>query len=262
MRGNLVGGPDNHGRSIRTDGSDTIDALAALRRAADQGRTAVLVTVIAVDGQAPSRPGAKVVVVDDTVAAGTLGCAEFDTAGVDLAGELVAGGQATVRRRAVFGHGEVRALELFAEAFPPAATVFVVGDNPVGRAVADLARFTGRQAVLLDEDPAMRLRERPLTLGDAVVVSDHDAPYVDEVLRTALDRPTGFVGMLGSRRHAPAVLGRLRQAGVPQTNLDRLRSPVGLDLGGQTPAEIALSIMAEIVATGHGRDGARIRTSG
>ncbi|HEY9474833.1 MAG TPA: XdhC/CoxI family protein [Mycobacteriales bacterium] len=256
-----MGGPGNRDRSGTPDSSDTIDALAALRRAADQGRTAVLVTVIAVDGQAPSRPGAKLVVVDDTVAAGTLGCSEFDTAGADLAGELVAGGQITVRRRAVFGHGEVRALELFAEAFPPASTVVVVGDTPVSRAVAELARFTGWQAVLLDDDPATWLRERPLNLGDAVVVSDHDAPYVDEVLRTALDGAAGFVGMLGSRRHAPEVVTRLRQAGVPQTNLARLRSPVGLDLGGQTPREIALSIMAEIVATSHGRDGARIRAA-
>lgn len=245
----------------KIDRSDTLDILQALRQAAERGRTAVLVTVIAVDGEAPSRPGAKLVVVDDAVLAGTLGCSEFDTAGTDLAGELVAGGRSTVRRRAVFGHGEVRALELFAEVLPPAPQVFVVGDNPVGRAVVELARFTGRNAVLLDDDPVARLAERPPNLGDAVVVSDHDSPHVDQVLRIALGGPAGFVGMLGSRRLVPRVVGRLREAGVPQAHLDRLRSPVGLNIGGQTPPEIALSIMAEIVATAHGRDGARMRAA-
>jgi xanthine dehydrogenase accessory factor len=236
----------------------SLDVQDALRRAADEGRTAVLVTVISVDGQVPSHPGAKVVVADDTVLAGTLGCSEFDTAGVELAGELVAGGQATVRRRAVFGHGEVRALELFAEAFPPAPAVLVAGDTPVGRAVAELARFLGRRSVLLDADPVARLRAHPPAAQDAVVVSDHDASYVDELLRVALAGPAGFVGMLGSRRHAPEVVRRLRERGVPDEQLQRLRSPVGLDLGGRGPQEIALSIVAEIVATAHGREGGRI----
>ncbi|HEX5493780.1 MAG TPA: XdhC/CoxI family protein [Mycobacteriales bacterium] len=251
-----VNAPNGYGRP---DGSDTAGVLRALRQAADEGRTAVLVTVIAVDGQAPSHPGAKLVVVDDDVLAGTLGCSEFDTAGTDLAGELVAGGQSTVRRRAVFGHGEVRALELFAEVLPPAAAVIVAGDNPVGRAVADLARFTGWNAVLLGDAPAARLRDHPPNAGDAVLVSDHDIPDADEVLRVALASPAGFVGMLGSRRLVPLLTGRLREAGVPQTHLDRLRCPVGLNIGGRTPAEIALSIMAEIVATANGRDGARMR---
>lgn len=244
----------------RQHGSDTSAVLTTLRKAAEDGRTAVLVTVIAVDGQAPSHPGAKLVVVDDAVRAGTLGCSEFDTAGTDLAGELLAGGQSTVRRRAVFGHGEVRALELFAEVLPPAAAVIVAGDNPVGRAVADLARFTGWNAVLLGDEPATRLREQPPNAGDAVLVSDHDIPDADEVLRVALASPAGFVGMLGSRRLAPVLSERLREAGVPRAHLDRLRCPVGLNIGGRTPAEIALSIMAEIVATAHGRDGARIRS--
>lgn len=245
------------------NGAGTMDVLGALARASDEGRTAVLITVIAVDGQAPSRPGAKLAVADDTVLAGTLGCSEFDAAGADLAGELVAGGQTTVRRRAVFGHGDVRALDLFAELVPPASAVLVLGNTPIGRALVDLARFTGWHAVLLpDDDPVAALRERPANLGDAVVLSDHDAPYVDEALQTVLAGPAAFVGMLGSRRLAPQVVHRLRQAGVSSTQLDRLRCPVGLNIGSRTPPEIALSIMADIVATARGRDGARLRAAG
>lgn len=240
---------------------NALDTLSALKRAADEGRTAVLVTVIAIDGQVPSYAGAKLVTADDTVLAGTLGCSEFDTAATDLAGELVAGGQTTVRRRTVFGHGQVRALELFAEAFPPAPAVIAIGDNPVGRSIVSLAEFLGRRTVLLDNDPVDRLRSHPVGAADAIVVSDHDAPYVEEVLRVALAGPAGYVGMLGSRRHAPQVIRRLRNRGVPESALQRLRSPVGLDIGGNDPREIALSILAEVVATAHGRSGGRLRSS-
>ena len=157
---------------------NVLDTLEALKHAADEGRTAVLVTVISVDGQVPSHPGARLVVADDTVLAGTLGCSEFDAAATDLAGELIAGGQSTVRRRAVFGHGEVRALDLFAEAFPPAPAVVVVGDTPVGRAVAELARFVGRRPVVLDADPMTALGEQRLGPADAVVAVPSGQPVI------------------------------------------------------------------------------------
>ena len=235
-----------------------VDVFTALTEATDRGRRAVLVTVVAVAGEAPSRPGAKLVVSDGTVLAGTLGCSEFDTAGVELAASLAAGDAPALRRRVVFGHGEERALELFAERYDPLPGITVVAATPVGRAVTALAELVGRRVALLDEDVPQALAERPPGPRDAVVVTDHDAPYVDEVLRIALAGEAFFVGMLGSRRHAPEVVGRLRAAGVPAEQLARLRSPCGLDIGSRTPAEIALSIVAEIVAAERGRDGGRL----
>lgn len=232
-----------------------MEAFDALQAALAAGRSAVLVTVLAVEGETPSRPGAKIAVVGGRVAAGTLGCAEFDTAGVDLAASLT--GDATLRRRAVFRHGEEQVLELFAERYDPSPGVVVAGSNPVGRAVADLAGHIGRRVRhLLDEDdPLDALRASPPGPRDAVVLSDHDAPYVDEALPLALAGAAYFVGMLGSRRHAGEVVARLRDSGVPAEQLARLRSPCGLDIGSRTPEEIALSIVAEIVAAERGRAG-------
>lgn len=88
-----------------------------------------------------------------------------------------------------------------------------------------------------------------------MVLSDHDAQYVDAVLRQALAGPAFFVGMLGSHRHAPMVMQRLRDDGVPADHVDRLHSPCGLDIGSRGPAEIALSVVAEIVAVERGRTG-------
>lgn len=240
------------------------DALARARAA---GRRAALVTVLAVEGEAPSNPGAKLVVGDDGILAGTLGCSEFDGAGVALAHEALAG-PGTIRRREVFP-GD-KALELFVEVHEPQAAVIVIGANAVGRAIAAAARLVGRRVLLVSpggdasvpagvevraDDPARHLLAAPPGQSDAVVLSDHDAGWVDEVLRIALASEAGFVGMLGSRRHAPAVVERLRASGVPDDALARLRSPCGLDIGSRTPEEIGLSIVAEMLAVERGRDG-------
>lgn len=246
---------------------EPIEALAAAKR---DGRRVALVTVLAVEGDAPSHPGAKLVTDHSGPIAGSLGCSEFDTAGVAVARQVLEG-RRTVRRRLEFpGHGEERAIELFAEVQEPDTTVVIAGANPVGRAVADVAVAVGRSVTLLAADadtvdqpgvqimrgdPARALADRGLTSAHAVVVSDHDAPWVDEVLRIALSGGAGFVGMLGSRRHAPEAVRRLRDQGLDEEHVARLHSPVGLDIGSRTPGEIALSIVAQIVAVERGRSG-------
>ncbi|MBA3372557.1 MAG: XdhC family protein, partial [Euzebyaceae bacterium] len=77
----------------------------------------------------------------------------------------------------------------------------------------------------------------------------------DEVLRVALASDAFFVGMLGSRRHAPEAVRRLRDGGVPEAHIARLHSPCGLDIGSRSAEEIALSIVAEMVAVERGRAG-------
>ncbi|WP_370325154.1 XdhC family protein [Euzebya sp.] len=245
----------------------------ALARARGRGERVVLITVLEVSEQASSHTGAKMVVGEDGPLAGSLGCSEFDTAGAEVGAEALASG-GPIRRRVSFGgHGEERAIEVFAEVHDPEPAVLVLGAGPVGRAVAAQARLVGRRVVLVDpggttdvapgvevaaDDPGRHLLAAPPGPLDAVLLSDHDAPYVDEVLRIALASDAAFVGMLGSRRHAPSAVRRLRDAGVPETHIARLRAPVGLDIGGREPAEIALSIVAEIIAVEHGRDGGRM----
>jgi xanthine dehydrogenase accessory factor len=236
-----------------------MDVFDALSRARARGEPVVLVTVLAVEGDAPTRSGAKLVVGPEGIVAGTLGCSEFDTAGVELAGEAI-GQERPLRRRLDFpSHSRERAIELFAEPQRPEPAVLVIGANPVARSVAELAPADGRVTAggveVHADDPERFLLAAPPGATDAVVVSDHDASWVDAVLRVALASDAFFVGMLGSRRHAPEVIRRMRDGGVPPANLARLRCPCGLDIGSRTPAEIGLSIVAEIVATARGRDG-------
>lgn len=243
-----------------------MEVYDALARARSRGERVVLVTVLAVHGEAPSHAGAKLVVGIGGIAAGTLGCSEYDTAGVSLASEALEGNGPL--RRTV--GDEPRSIELFAEVHEPEPAVLVLGSNPVARAVAELASTIGRRAVLISrggdtavasrvevkaDDPERYLLAAPPGEHDAVVVSDHDAPWVEAVLRVALASDAAYVGMLGSRRHAPSVVRRLRDAGTRDEHLARLRSPCGLDIGSRTAEEIALSIVAEILAVDRERPG-------
>ncbi len=140
-------------------------------------------------------------------------------------------------------------------------TVIVLGDNELARGVARLVEFLGRPVIALHADALEALAGRPPLAGDAVVVCDHDAPYADAVLRVALPSPASFVGMVASRRRAPAVMRQLLDGGMSEEVVARLHAPCGLDIGSRGPAEIALSVVAEIVAVSRGRDSAGMQSS-
>ena len=137
--------------------------------------------------------------------------------------------------------------------------VVVVTDNPIGRAVVEIAEIAGRRTTLLaDEDvqqsPLQWLTDHPLNESDALVLCDHDTPEMDGLLSHALAGRAGYVAMMGSRRRAEEVFSTLAES-LPPSRLARLHVPAGLDIGGKAPGEIALSVVAEIVAASHGRSG-------
>ena len=124
-----------------------------------------------------------------------------------------------------------------------------------------IAGTTGREVVLVADDEDGRgvaaLEELSLRAGDAVVLCDHDAPDAPQVLRHALASPASYVAMMASRRRATGLVEQLQGEGVP--GLEKLHVPAGLDIGGRAPGEIALSVVAEIVAESHGRRGGPMR---
>lgn len=140
-------------------------------------------------------------------------------------------------------------------------TVIVLGDNELARGVARLADFLDRPVLTLHDGALDALATRPVVQGDALVVCDHDAPYVDAALRLALASSASFVGMVASRRRAPAVMRQLLDGGMAAEQVARLHAPCGLDIGSRGPAEIALSVVAEMVAVLHGRDGSGMQST-
>jgi xanthine dehydrogenase accessory factor len=142
--------------------------------------------------------------------------------------------------------------------------VVLVTDNAISRAMSTIASATGIRTTVLDqstpgEDPQGWISQHQLESSDAVVLCDHDAPNALDVLRTALDSGAGYVAMMASRQRAAAVFAELRAESRPEETLLRLHMPAGLDIGGKSAGEMALSVMAEIVAVAHGRDGTTMR---
>jgi xanthine/CO dehydrogenase XdhC/CoxF family maturation factor len=141
------------------------------------------------------------------------------------------------------------------------ARIVVLSRNPIAEAVEIIGATVGREVVVVEEDEdgegVAAVGEVGLREGDAVLLCDHDAPDAPRVLRDALASPASYVAMMASRRRSQAVLAELEGEGVP--GLEKLHVPAGLDTGGKAPGEIALSVVAEIVAESHGRRGGPMR---
>ncbi len=163
---------------------------------------------------------------------------------------------------------------------PAAHPLLVVGAGEHAVALTRLAAGCGFAVTVLDQRPLFATKERfpdayavvrdwpdrwlashPLTAEHAVVVLTHDARVDVPTLTAALASPVRYVGAMGSRTTHERRVTALRAAGVTPAALARLRSPIGLDLGGSTPAETALSILAEVVTTRHGATGRPLATT-
>lgn len=132
--------------------------------------------------------------------------------------------------------------------------ILVLSNNPISRAIAAIGAAVGREVQVEGADdggPGLEPRA-----GDAVVLCDHDAPDAPAALRAALASEASYVAMMASRGRAAALLDELVDEGV---DVSTLHVPAGHDLGGKAPGEIALSVVAEIVAEGHDRRGGPMR---
>jgi molybdopterin adenylyltransferase len=223
----------------------------------------VVATAVRVHGNPPCRPGQRLVVGRSGPLEGTLGCAEFDGAAAADVPRVLDAGEPVVR---TYEH-ELCSVEVFLEPTPAdRPTLVVLGATPVARWLLRWATDLGYVTVLVEprservttdhKEAAGRVVGSPegLDVGEEfdVVHTDHDAPLVAEHVAALVEAGAGFAGVMGSRRHAGPHLERLRELGV---DVARVETPVGLDIGARTPQEIALSILAGLVARRTGRGG-------
>lgn len=221
--------------------------------------------------------GAKLAVVDGRVIGGFGGPELLDhTVARDLSA-------LSERRSSVVRHyggegealGRERSVHLHAFGVPP--TLVLVGAIDYSAAVAALARQTGYRVVVIDarepfarsnrfsrhaevviDWPDRAIDARHLRPLDAVIVFSHDPKFDEPALLAALRSDAGYIGALGSRRTAAERNLRLIEAGVSADALQRVHSPCGLDIGAATPEEVAISIMAEVIAARSGRIGQQL----
>jgi xanthine dehydrogenase accessory factor len=201
--------------------------------------------------------GGKLLVLGDEVVEGSLGDAALDGRFVAEARTAIAAGAS----RTV----QLEGIRAFVEVVVPPALLLVVGASHVAMPLITLARTLGYRTAVVDGRPRFATRERfpdaddlkigvpselivayPMVPTTALVLVAHDYKYDLPVLRHALANPVGYIGMLGSSRRGAAILKLLREEGVDEASLARVRVPIGLDLGARSAPEIALAVLAEI----------------
>jgi molybdopterin adenylyltransferase len=248
-------------------GGDKPPAESHRRRGLVRGppREVVTATAVKVHGSPPCRVGQKLVIGPGGPLEGTLGCAEFDAGAAADAPGVLASGEPTTR---TYEH-DLGTVEVFLDPTKPGARLVVVAASPVGLEVLRQAASLGDETLLVESreeriTPEHRraanrvvssVDEVELDAATDVVHTDHDAPDITDQLAHVLKSPVRFVGVMGSRRHVGPHVEQLRQMGFGDDDLARLRSPVGIDVGARTPQEIAVSIVAGVLAARSGREG-------
>ncbi|HUZ85805.1 MAG TPA: XdhC/CoxI family protein [Candidatus Baltobacterales bacterium] len=228
-----------------------------LARRLARGDEVVLATVIKLDGEPPSHPGAKLLMSTTAAIAGTLGCSEFDSAALADAAQVARSGAPQLR---TYGH-DLGSIEVYVEPYAATPSLVVFAATPVARALLRWAPEVGFRPVLVETRPERladadwpvaitSLGALKQALGGEVyaVHTDHDAADLVESIEVLLPAHPVFIGLVGSGRHTGHHLDALRSKGVAEDVLARIQTPVGLDIGARTPAEIALSILAGLVA--------------
>ncbi|MCY1645870.1 XdhC family protein [Caulobacter sp. SL161] len=158
----------------------------------------------------------------------------------------------------------------FERAYDPTPRVVVIGGDPTALAIASLAAQSGHETFLLRPKgqaappplPGVAYRREPLegalaAIGldawTSVAVCGHDLEQDHAALMAALPSPAPYVGLLGARRRLPERIARLKAAGLGERELAKLRAPIGLDLGGKAPFEVAVAVIGEVMAARHGQ---------
>ncbi len=258
-------------------------ALAAQQ----DGRPAALAIVVETQGSVPRQAGSKMLVWPDGQIVGTVGGGQMEAFVIAEAQEAIRSGSSRVVSYdladpqsgdpGVCG-GSVR---VYVEPLLPPVTVLVIGAGHVGKAVAELAKWLGYRVIVADDRldyatpeqipgmdgyltvaPGDLAEQAPIT-GRTYVVAVTRGLIVDEALLPALLRTDApYVGLIGSRRRWMITAEALREQGVAQADLDRIRAPIGLSIGAETPKEIAVSILAEIIKAQRGGSGEPLRWPG
>jgi xanthine dehydrogenase accessory factor len=246
--------------------NQTSSVTKMIEQILERGEIALVVTTVS----GPGSIGAKLLVRENGVTAGSLGDAALDSWVVEKAPGFLASREET----RMF---TVDQTSVLFERLQPAPRLVVCGAGHVGASLARLAAFTGYHTTLIDDRAEFVKRERfpeeeieLLVAHDwssavreavgngrgvsvAVVTRGHNED--EQCMHIAVQANPDYVGLIGSKRRTSIVIDRLREAGIAAEQLEKIHAPIGLDIGAVSPEEVALAIMAEIVAARRGGTG-------
>jgi xanthine dehydrogenase accessory factor len=242
----------------------------------EKGVKLAVATVVATRGSAPREPGARMIVFPDGRIEGTVGGGALEKKTVEDALEMLAGdGLSRLVRYSLTDEagGGIGAAcggesDVFIEVFGEKRKMLILGGGHVGVALARAASLAGFAVTIVDEraeladpgrcpsarvlgvrpdDPSV-VREAGASTAVVIVTRSHALDL--EALRLLVASPAFYVGMIGSKKKVASILQALAKEGVAAERIEKVYAPVGLDIGAQSPEEIAVSIVAEIISVG------------
>lgn len=239
------------------------DQITRLAEAIQNKQPAVLAIVIEVVGASPAKVGAQIVRLADGTTVGTVGGGKLEAAILADAKDAQASGQSRLTHYALAEEGQDAVgtlcggeVRVFIQPYAPAPQLIIVGGGHIGRPLKVMGEAAGFNVVVVDAEPGLAtvpgLEAIALTEDSYVVLITTDYVSDEAALRQVIVSPVRYVGMIGSRAKCQTILDHLRADGVTAEALDRVYAPIGLELGGTTPQEIAVAILAEIVAVRRG----------
>ena len=259
--------------------SSPAEIARALLTAARDGPAVASCTVMgATDGVEVSLGAKMLVYADDEL--GDIGGGPLQTAVMDFARSAIPkhlvqtcaftpDGAFVEGRRAIEAADAI--VEILVEVVEPAATLLVVGGGHVGLAVGQLGAMLGMEVAIIDDREDYANQERfpyeanvicgdfgeelerfPITANTYIVLVSRGHKVDELALRAVAERGAGYVGMIGSKRRTRTVLQHLAEEGLEREALDKVFTPIGLDIGAETPEEIAVSVLGEIILVRRG----------
>jgi xanthine dehydrogenase accessory factor len=241
----------------------SFNAFAEIERIKGEGKALVLATLVSDQNRTAWNETPRFVVEEDGKTLGTLGDAFLDSGVRKSAREILKSGAGRLLELSEDG---IKAALIFVEPVTPQPTVYIFGAGHIGFAVSKIAKMTGFRVSVIDDrpsyacaarfpeadeffvdDPADMVSRLNLNGGSYLVIACRGHLEDQRVLAEAVNTPAGYIGMLGSRKKTKTVFSNLKAEGIPQEALDRIHSPIGLPISTETPEEIAVSIMAEII---------------
>lgn len=247
------------------------DIFEEILKVKAEGGEAALVTVISATGSTPRKEGAKMLVRADGSIVGTIGGGKIEVQAIQEALEVISKGSS---KRLSFSLKEGDELgmicggdtELFIEPIISKSTIYIFGGGHIAFTLAKVASLLDFKIVVIDDRPEFadpqRFPEAESTLvedfsrafqklkvdkASYIVIATHGHKGDEVVLEGALATDAKYVGMVGSKTKNNTIFSHLLSRGISQEQLDRVHAPIGLKINAQTPEEIAVSIMAEII---------------
>ncbi len=244
----------------------------AILDARRKGQAAALATVIRSQGSVPRHAASKMLVFPDGRIIGTVGGGELESRSIEACREAIRSGQALMESYSLAGPREEAVgvcggqVEVFIEPILPPPTLLVLGCGHVGVAMVHLAKWLGFRVVVSDDREelctpehipdadlylpgkiAPVLSHTPIDSQTYVVAVTRGYPFDVAAVPILLETEAAYIGVIGSRRRWATTVKELKAIGITEEALKRIHSPIGLYLGAETPEEIAVSIMAEII---------------